>query len=834
MRNVSVPFGAFLLDFKLALRMLVKYPLLTLVGGIGMAFGIAAGVGGFELRSQFVDPTLPLDEGRRIVGLRQWDIRGDRPGPLSDDDFTVWRDQLERVDEISAAALVERNLEVDGSVEAIAVAEMTASAFRLARVAPVLGRALVEDDERPGAPAVAVIGYSLWQRRFRADPQAVGRSVRLGLEPSTIVGVMPEDFAFPVAHEIWTPLHRGIQGRSDQPPLFELRRSAGALAKAERTGPAAADVAPLFVFGRLAPGVTHEGAQAELTTIGRRMMADAPDTHEFLRPEVVPYAHLTLDPGNVDVTLGLTLANIFLITLVVVVSANVALLMFARAASREREIGVRYALGAGRGRIVAQLFAEGVALSGLSAILGLVAARYAIGWLLSVREAERGSPLPFWMNDTLSPLTVVYGVGLTMLVAVIIGVFPALKITGRQLTARLRTFSAGGGYRFSGVWTTVIAAQVAVTVLFPATAFFFHRWAVGGQTRDVGVAAKEFLSARLAMDSAAGGRTATIVEELRRQLLTEPGVTGVTVADRLPGMQHSGGRFEVEGDDRTPTYGHDARVASVDSEFFAALGVPLLSGRGFALSDVASGRDVAIVNTSFVERVMRGRNPVGHRVRLVARGSEQPAGPWIEIIGAVRDIGMSGTDGVGLYRPLAPDYASVRLALHVAGSPESFAARLRALASRVEPALRVHEIMALDKVGADQWLESLYLSRLLAVLSGIALLLSLMAIYAVLSFTVVQRTREIGTRVALGADRRHVIAAIARRPLVQIGLGIGAGGALVLLAFVGMKESAPTTVEVSVIALYAVLMLVVCLTACIVPIRRAISLEPSAVLRADG
>ena len=825
MRNVSIRLGGFLLDFKLALRMLVKHPLLTIVGGIGMAFGIAAGVGGFELRSQFVDPTLPLDEGRRIVGLRHWDIRGDRPGPLSDDDFTVWRDQLERVDEISAAALVERNLEVDGSVEPIAAAEMTASAFRLARVAPLLGRALVEDDERPGAPAVAIIGHSLWQRRFRADPRVVGRSVRLGIEPSTIVGVMPEGFAFPVAHEIWTPLRRGRSARTGP---------TNAPGRSEKNGPTVADAAPLFVFGRLARGVTLEGAQAELTTIGRRMMADAPDTHEFLRPEVVPYVHLTVDPRNFDVTLGLTLANVFLIMLVVVVSANVALLLFARAASREREIGVRYALGAGRGRIIAQLFAEGAVLSGVSAVLGLATARYAIGWLLSMREAERGSPLPFWMTDTLSPLTVVYGVGLTMLVAVIIGVFPALKITGRQLTARLRTFSAGAGYRFSGIWTTVIVAQVAVTVLFPATAFFFHRWAVGGRTRDVGVAAKEFLSVRLAMDSAASGRMPTIVEELRRQLHAEPGVTGVAVADRLPGIPHSGGRFEVEGDDRTPTYGYDVRVASVDSEFFGALGAPLLSGRGFVPSDVASGRDVAIVNTSFVEGVMRGRNPIGHRVRLIARGGEQPAGPWIEIIGAVRDIGMGGTDGVGLYRPLAPGYASVRLALHVAGSPESFAGRLRALASRVEPALRVHDVMTLDTVGADQWLESLYLSRLLAVLSGIALLLSLMAIYAVMSFTVVQRTREIGTRVALGADRRHVVTAIIRRPLAQIGVGIGAGGALVLLAFVGMKESAPTAIETSVIALYAALMLAVCLTGCIVPIRRAVSLEPSAVLRADG
>jgi hypothetical protein len=169
MQNVSIRFGGLLLDFKLALRMLVKYPLLTIVGGVGMAFGIAAGVGGFEIRSQFVDPTLPLDEGRRIVGLRNWDVRSDRPAALSESDFRIWREQLHRLQELGAAALVERNLTVDGSTEPIGVAEMTASGFHIARVPPMLGRTLVEDDERPGATPVAVIGHALWQRRFSSE-----------------------------------------------------------------------------------------------------------------------------------------------------------------------------------------------------------------------------------------------------------------------------------------------------------------------------------------------------------------------------------------------------------------------------------------------------------------------------------------------------------------------------------------------------------------------------------------------------------------------------------------------------------------------------------------
>jgi len=827
MRKVSVRLGGFLLDVKLALRMLVKYPLLTVVASLGMAFGIAAGVGGFEIRTQFVDPTLPLDEGRRIVGVRNWDVRNDRPAALSESDFRAWREQLQRMQELGAVALAERNLTVDGSTEPIGVAEMTASGFRIARVPPMLGRSLVDDDELPGAPPVAVIGHSLWQRRFASDPRVIGRLFRIGTDQTTIVGVMPEGFEFPIAHQVWTPPRRG---RSDQPPLLELRRSAGGLAKAERTGPTATDAGMLHVFGRLASGVSITEAQAELTTIGQRMAEDFPDTHGSLRPQVVPYAHLILDPRNFSV--ALTLANIFLVMLVLVVSANVALLMFARAANRETEIGVRSALGASRGRIVAQLFVEALALAGVSVVFGLVLARYALRSLMRTVEAE-GRVLPFWTTDSLTPSTIAYAVAMTIIVAVIIGVFPALKITGSGLLTRLRSASAGGGYRFGGVWTAVIAAQVAVTVLFPAWAFFFGRSVIAGQTRDVGFPAREYLSARLEMDEGVG-RPAATFEELRMQLAAEPGVTGVTFADRLPGMRHAGGRFDVEGDDAPPTYGYDVRVASVDADFFDALNTPLLSGRGFTPADLAPAREVAIVNASFVERVLRGGNPVGRRIRRAAPDSERPPGPWIDIVGVVRDLGVDGSGGIGLYRPLLPGASSVHVALHVGNEPELFVDRLRGLAARVEPTLRVYDVGRLDNVGADQWLESRYLSRVLAVLSGVALLLSLMAIYAVMAFTVVQRTREIGTRVALGADRWRVITAIVRRPLVQIALGIGVGGALVVLVFIALMESTPTPFEAGMIAAYSVSMLMVCLTACVVPIRRALRLELTQVLRADA
>lgn len=784
-------------DLKLAFRMLIRHPLLTIVGGTAMAFGLTVGVAGFEVRTQLVSPRLPLDEGHRVVGIRLRDLEGSEV-PTQEADYRALLGRLRTIQGLGAAALVERNLEVSGQVEPIRVAEMTASAFALTRIAPMAGRTLVEADESPGAPPVAIIGHSLWQRRFLGDPQIVGRSVRLGAAQTTIVGVMPEDFGFPVAHQVWTP----------------LRRQTGAQAE-----PA------LLVFGRLSPGVSLGQAQAEAETIGRWRAAD----EAALAAEVVEYPRLIRDSR--DVSIGATLANAFLIVLLVVVAANVALLMFARVAARENEISVRNALGASRSRIVGQLFVEASVLSALAGVVGMVGARYALGSLWRMWEADAGRPLPFWIGDGLTPSTMVYGLALTLLIAAIVGIVPALKVTGHGLQARLQQFTRGGSYRFGGAWTVAIASQVAVTVLFPAVAFLFHRWVVEGQARDVGLPAEQFLSARLESDRAVD--IAAIFDELRRQLSGEPGVAAVTFGDRLPGMSHTLMRFEVEGDPAAPRSGHRVRVAAVEPGFFESLGVRVLGGRAFTPSEAASGANVVMVNASFAERVLPGRSVLGQRVRQPGDG-DRPAGPWMEIVGVAPDLGMGAPpEDIGLYRPLSSNLAAVHVAIRVAGEPVTLSRRLQTLAGQVDPTLRVYDVLPLDEVGADQFSESYYVARLAAVLSGMALLLSLTGVYAVVAYTVVQRTREIGTRVALGADRRRIVGAIIRRPLWQISIGILAGTALVVLAFLGLRGSTPTPVEVAGIVAYAVAMLAVCLSACVGPVRRALRLQPSDVLRAD-
>ncbi len=517
-------FDGLSLDLKLGGRMLVKYPGLTIVGGLAMAFAICVGAVVFEVLTPFLHPTLPLPAGDRIVQIRNWDVAGNRSEPRALHDFIVWRGALRSVTELGAWRDVTRNLIVSaGDARPVEVAEMTASGFRIADGAPLLGRVLVAADERAGAPAVAVLGYDVWRTRFGSDPNVVGRTVQLGKEYATVVGVMREGFAFPVSHELWMPLRMDIL---DQSP---------------RSGPG------ITVFGLLAPGVTLETAQAELTTVGQRAAIERPATHEHLQPLVTPYAKLFFSQPSGEERVVLYSVYVFAVMLLVLVCSNVALLLFARAATRESELAVRTALGASRSRIVAQLFAEALVLGGVAAVVGLVAAHFALrAWGVEFLEVNLGR-LPFWFDLRLSPATVLFALALTVLGSAIAGVGPALKVT-RGMGSRLKQATAGaGGLQFGGVWTAVIVVQVAVTVAFPAVVYV-EQWELRHiQTFEAGFAAEEYLAVRVEMDApvvpganADSNRRehpasfASSVEELRRRVAAEPGVAGVTFVDRLP------------------------------------------------------------------------------------------------------------------------------------------------------------------------------------------------------------------------------------------------------------------------------------------------------------
>ena len=815
---------------KLGGRMLAKYPGITVVGGLAMAFAIWFGTVAFEMFGVILNPKLPLPGGDRIVQVFNWDTKESEAEKRSVHDLFIWREGLSTVTDLGAYRDVPRNLAVPGGeTREVLIAEMTSSGFTVSSAKPLIGRTLNASDERADAAPVAVLGYEVWTDRFGSDPAILGKSVKLGDSFATVVGVMGEGYAFPVAHEVWLPL------RVEQ------------LDRTPRGG------VPITVFGRLADGASYEEAQAELDLIGRRMATQFAPTHEHLRPRVISYV-ADDDPSGDMLAMSIAM-NVMVVALLVLICGNVALLLFARAATRETELTVRSALGASRGRIVTQLFAEALVLGGVAAAVGLgVAALTLRVYATHYLEVNYGT-LPFWIDTDLSSTTVLYALGLTFLGAVIAGVLPALKVT-RGISAKLRQSTAGSGLRFSGVWTFVIVAQVAATVLLPAIVALEQNEVSRVESFDMGFPPQEYLAINLQMDSSldttSAGREAWRVREgatfqtLRQRIASEPGVRGVTFVSEPPATSHAGARIFLADSAQIPNGLRVAHVARADPNYFDVLGAPILSGRGFHSGDLGPDARSVIVDLGFVKHVLGGVNPIGRHMRIGRADST-----WWEIVGVVKDLGMNSpierSAPAGIYKPATPELiGSPYMMIHATGDPLALTPRLRAIAESVDPNIRLNEITRMDMM-ADPlvWFLTLW-KQITMTLTGIAVLLSLAGIYAVLSFTVSKRTREIGVRVAVGASPRRVIATIFKRPLTQVGAGIVVGSFLVGLGSVVVRNHQPDTAmgmhtlegglslgQLAMLIGYAALMLGVCLIACVVPTRRALGIQPTDALRAD-
>lgn len=843
------------MDLKLGGRMLVKYPGLTVVGGLAMAFAIWVGVIIFQVVGLFVHPTLPLPQGARLVELRVIDVAANDEEEQILHDFLEWRQSLRSLTDVGAWRGSSRNLIVSAGSDAppVDVAEMSVAGFRVADAEPLMGRVLVEADERPAAPLVAVIGYDVWRTRFGSDPHVLGRTVQLGNEDATVVGIMREGFEFPVAHDVWLPLKTAVL---DHQP---------------RSGP------PVTVFALLAPGESIETAQAEMTTAGRRAAAESPATHQHLEPRVRPYAMMASPAGDPGGALILYSVYVFMAALVILICGNVGLLLFARAASREADLAVRAALGASRGRIVAQMFAEALVLGSVAAIVGVTAAGVALRtWGVTFLESNLGR-LPFWFDLSLSPHTLAVAIVLTVAAAAVAGIMPALKIT-RGMGYRLKQTTPGsGGLQFGGVWTVVIVAQVAATVMFPALVYWEQSQLRRVEDFDPGFAAEHYLAVQIERDDPidAGSdpdaatrernaRLAATLDELRRRVAAQPGVNGVTFTEDLPATHHPSKTIDMSYDlsdaasAKSEAPFRQASVAAVHPSYFEALDTPILAGRGFTTADAVAGARVAIVDQGFVDQVLQGRNAVGQQVRFRYPGpaprrwgpgnpDDPPgAGDWYEVIGVVRELGvgspMQPGRAAGFYLPVTPDrFDQVHMMVHVrGGDPMTLAPQLRAVARAIDPSLRLVNVHRVNEVNNDiRWVMGMW-QRITVVLSGVALILSLAGIYAVLSFTVARRTREIGVRVALGASRQRVVAATFRRPLLQVTGGIVVGTAIVFTAawllrfteFPGSEKDL-TVQGMAMIVGYGIVMLGVCMLGCVVPTRRALRIEPTIALRTE-
>jgi predicted permease len=806
------------LDFKLGLRMLRRYPGITAIGTVAIAVALALAILYFEGLNKALRPTLPVADGDRIVTVRYWDVSKRAVEDRSLHDFAISRPNLKSIEQFGAAVVFSRNLlTADRRVEPVRGAEVTANAFTLMGIAPLLGRTLAPRDEQPAEPLAVVIGERLWTTRFERDPSVVGRSVKVGTADATIVGVMPQRFGFPLNQHLWLPL-----------------RLDGSLL-APRTGP------PVTIFGRLAPGVSMGQAEAELVGITAGLAATTPEPYKNIQPRVVGYATPPLEGDDPVIRNVLYALNTFFLLLLVVICTNVATLVFARTATRAREVAVRNALGASRGRVIAQLFAEALVLSAVAAGLAIALAKLALRW--GVNGVARDL-LPFWITDTLSPITLLYAGLLTLVAAVIVGVLPALPVTRLNVQEGLRREQADhASLRFGGVWTTVIVMQVAITVASVPLAAVLVIASNRFHQRVEGIAgADRYLTAVVAFErqqqeadaAARAARGRRSIAELERRLRAEPGVEDVAFGDRLPVSDTSKCGVEVDTTTGAPSTGlRVSTLAHVSSGFFAAFGSAVVAGRNFSPLDVERG-NVVIVNQSFMHLVLGDRNPVGQRIRI-AHSEEDGAvadDGWYEVVGMVTDVGWQmpePSEQAAIYHPaLLQPGTDVSVAVRV-HDPSGFAPRLRALANAVDPEMQLNDVHLLsDIVGRGATL-AWTMSYVAGVISLLVLVLSASGIHALMSFIVARRTREIGIRVALGSPPARIVSGIFTRAFLQVAAGIVVGTALVAL-----KIDFGVHTQVLMLVVADLVMLIAGVAACALPLRRALAINPTDALRAEA
>ena len=813
------------LDVKLGLRMLLKYPMLNLAAVFALAVGIPVGLAPAHL-ARALEAPLPGDAETQVRAIRHWDPLSSAVAPTWDSDFTLWAQTLRSFSSLGAFRASSYNVaSADGRAAPAAGAQLSSSVFQMLGARPLMGRVFDAGDFAASAPDVVVIGHGLWSSRFGQDPDVLGQSIRIGRTLHAVVGVMPDGFAFPTNEALWLPLRLASVGE-----VGERRR--------------------VQVLGRLADGVSAQRAQAELSSLGTPLTsASEAGERARLRPEVVPFGllYLSLPAGGLASVPEFRYVQALMFVILLVACGNVAMLVFAGTATRLRELAIRTSLGASRARIVSQIFVETLLLAVIAAGVGVLVFDFAIDHV-NLAGLAGESALPYWLSLDLTLETALSALAFAAVSATVAGVMPAIAITGRAISQNIR---GGSRVRFGRLTGALVVADIAVSVAAVGMAFAVSGHATDLQVanRATGIPASEYLAVefRLPQDGGVPDRLRVQLAVAQRELVAalerEPGVRRVAVGDVLPRMEHRSRPYELDGVDRAP----DAplrwtRLAQVDVDFLDALGTPILSGRDFVRTDAEEGARFAIVNTAFVKRALDGRDPIGRRVRFPTHSNTGNA-PWYEIVGVVGPLGVNVVNadrGEAVYLPAALGAINpMQLAVHTVMPPGSLTGRVRELALAVDPDLVMGRAAVLSDVRQGDWYLVMGLAAGLLVLVGVLIALATSGLYAMLSLSVSERTREIGIRAALGASRRVLLITILKRSLVQIGLGAVIGlpiAARFVFELTGTPDGGGSVLESMAVALGLAtgIVALVGLSSCLVPTRRILAVQASEAMHTAG
>ena len=809
-------------DLQFAVRLLVKDKWFTLVATAALALGIGVNATVFTFVNAVLIRGLPFDEPDRIMAIGSADPARNRLNMgVSYLDFKDWSQATKSFSGLAAYTGATMNVSDEGRApERFVGASVSANLFGLIRQAPMLGRGFVPDDDRPGSPAVVVLGSSMFKNRYASDPSIIGRTIRVNEVPSVVIGVMPEGFRFPSSADLWRPLGSiaDLEHQKRNARGFEL-------------------------MGRLGPGVSREQAQAELDAVAARLAAEYPDTNKDIQARVQTYNERVNGGPIRAVFLSLMGAVVFVL---LIACANVANLLLARAGTRAREIAVRVSIGASRTRIVRQLLVESLLIALVAGVLGLALAMAGI----RVFDAATLNERPYWIEFTMDTSVFAFLATVCLGTAVAFGLAPALHIARTDVNEVLkeggRSGSAGTRVRR---WTSVLViGELALTLALLAGAGFMMRNFLTLYRLDLGVDTSRLLTMSLVLPDAKypalEQRLAfyqQVQDRLGRRFET------VSVATNAPMQGGLTRRFEVVGQQQAPDQElPTVTFIAIDPRYFQTLGANLVRGRGFTAADGGPGQEHAIINTRLAQMYFANEDPLGRQITLsldASMGDPPPGTPMsqtVTVVGIAPNIRQRGgsqldPDPIAYVPFTMQPRAVMTLLARSQGDPHQLTPALREEMRAIDPDLPLFNIRTMDETLAQARWPFRVFGSMFAFFAFIALMLSAIGLYAVTAYSVTQRTQEIGIRTALGAQSGQVMWMFIRRAVIHLGIGLTLGVAAAL-GVGSIFESADLLVQINgrdpvTIGSIALLLTMVSLVASTWPARRATKLDPLAALR---
>jgi len=801
-------------DFRIAARMLAKNPGYTAVAVVALALGIGANtvmfssVNGMLLHPfAFKDLNRIVDVWESVPKQNEYHISA-APANLRD-----WQKQNQRFEMLAASHGWNVNLTGAGVAERVEGYQVTSDFFALFGMPPRLGRALTAGDFEPGHTSVVVLSDGFWQRHLGADPGIIGKNLRLNRQAFTVIGIMPADFEYPVGGEAWAPLELGPPENADRTDHY------------------------LEVIGRLKPGASIARAEADLETISGRLAQQYPATNAGHGVRVLGLVE-DLTQGTREFLSVLMGSALFVLLLA---CANVANLELAQATTREQELAVRRALGAGRWQIVRQLLAESVMLALLGGVAGVLLAGWGSGLLQQTIPPFILAHIPGAKDQQINSRVLVFTFAVALLTGILAGLAPALNVSNPDPNEALKegARSAGAGPGRQRLRSLLVVTEVALALVLLVGAGLMVKGFGVMLNQNQGFDRSHVLTFRIAFaesETANDARVRTFYDQVIEKLRRLPGVDSAAAATSLP-SGWSWNRSEYTAEGQAPAAPGEMRVAlwqPITPDFFRVLRIPLVRGRFLTTQDGPNAPLTLVVSQSMANRIWPAQDPLGKRIKL---GRAESSEAWKTVVGVVGDIQQSPFDRTPqamAYLPFAQlPIASSCVVVRTAGDPLALAAAARAQVRAVDADEPPYDMRTLAQLISDNLSGVEASARIMFVFGIVALVLSAAGIYALMSYTVTQRTHEIGVRMALGAERRDVLRLVVGHAikLTIIGLAIGVPVALALTQALSSLLYGVMRLDVPVFVLFTLLLSLVAALAAFFPARRATQVDPIVSLR---